>query len=126
MIMSKKHSVLVIDDDQDYLEIVRLGLGGEFDILTIGDFQSLKAEIHGMKPSIIMLDKGLGEAKPEDVINYIQSLPSLKDIPVYLVSGIDTGKDLALEFDLEGFMVKPHSFQEMRDRLRSILDNETN
>ena len=117
-----KPTVLIIDDDEDYLEILKLGLNNEFNILTIGDFQSLKNELHGMRPSLILLDMHLADTKSEDIIRFIRSLGFLKDIPIYMVSGSDAGKNLASGLDLDGFMLKPASFHEIRDMLRITLN----
>jgi len=122
----KAHSVLIIDDDQDYLEIIKLGLSKEFNVFTCKDFHSLKAERWGIKPSIIMIDRGLREAGPDDLINYIHSHTLFKEIPIYLVSENDLGNNFTTKSDYEGFKVKPPSFQEIRGRLHAILNNETN
>jgi len=119
---NKKPTVLIIDDDEDYLDILKLGLNNEFNILTIKDFQSLQNELHGMRPSLILLDKHLGDTKSEDIIQFIRSLAFFKDIPIYMVSGSEAGKNVASELDLDGFMLKPASFNEIRDMLRITLN----
>jgi|SRR5690606_40695606 len=118
---SKKPTVLIIDDDEDYLEILKMGLGNEFEILTIGSFHSLEKELQGMRPSLILLDKNLGDTQPEDVIVTIRGLESMKIVPILLMSGTDPGRRETSADELEGFMVKPASFQEVRDRLRATL-----
>lgn len=120
-----KHSVLIIDDDLDYLEIVRRGLGNEFEIFTIGSFQSLKEEIYGLRPSLILLDMHLGNTKPEDVINFMRSLDFLKATPLYLISGSDAGRKVALEKDVNGFMVKPATFPGVRDMIHAALNQQS-
>ena len=117
----KRHSVLIIDDDRDYLEILRRGLGNEFEVLTISNFKSLRDEILGMRPSLIMLDKHLGETKPEDVINQIRSYDFLKDTPIFLVSGSDSGRKIASTYNLNGFMLKSANLEEVRNLIRSGL-----
>lgn len=117
----RRHSVLIIDDDEDYLEILKRGLGKEFAIITIAGFQSLKEEIYGFRPSIILLDHHLGESKPEEVLDFIQSLGFLQNVPVFLISGNDSGRNMAADYNLDGFMVKPASLQGIRDLLHSVL-----
>ena len=121
MAETKKHSVLIIDDDLDYLEILKRGLGNEFDVLTIGDVQSFKQEISKMRPSLIMLDRHLGETDPEDLINHIRSHEFLKDTPIFLVSGSDSGRKIASAFNLAGFMRKSANLEELRSFVRSGL-----
>lgn len=119
---NKKHTVLIIDDDEDYLDILKMGLSNEFDILTIGNFQKLEKELQGMRPSLILLDKNLGDTKPEDVIVAIRGFDVMKDVPILLMSGSDPGRRESSADELDGFMIKPASFQEVRDRLRATLN----
>jgi len=117
----KRDSVLIIDDDEDYLEILKRGLGKEFSIITIEGFRSLKEEIDGLRPSLIMLDHHLGETKPEEVLDFIKSQAFLKDVPIFLISGNDSGRKMAMDYNLNGFMVKPASLQGIRNMLYSAL-----
>ncbi|MEX2593986.1 MAG: response regulator, partial [Anditalea sp.] len=117
MAETRRHSVLIIDDDEDYLEILKRGLSNEFAIITIAGFRNLKEEINGLQPSIILLDHHLGETKPEDVLDFIQSLDFLKGIPIFLISGNDSGRKMAEGYNLSGFMVKPTSLQGIREML---------
>lgn len=122
MTEKQRPSVLIIDDDHDYLEILKRGLKSEFDIITIENFESLKKESQAKPPSLIMLDKHLGTSKPEDVITYIQSQHFFQDVPIFMVSGNETGRKIAADFNLEGFMIKPASFQGIREMFYSALN----
>ena len=124
--MSKniKPSILVIDDDEDYLDILKLGLSNEFKILTIGNFHQLEQELQGLSPALILLDKNLGLSAPENIVSTIRSVDTLREVPIIMMSGIDQGKNEPSAEGIEGFMVKPSSFQEVRDRLRETLDRQ--
>jgi response regulator RpfG family c-di-GMP phosphodiesterase len=116
-----KPSVLIIDDDLDYLEIIKRGLSNDFNIIAIESFQKLKSKIHGFKPSIILLDLNFGNTRPVDVIDYIKSLEFLQGIPLYLVSGSDLGRKAGIENQVNGFIVKPATFSGVRDMLYAAL-----
>lgn len=122
MSKNKKPTVLIIDDDEDYLDILKMGLSSEFEILTIGNFQRLETELQGMRPSLILLDKNLGNTKSEDVVVTIREYAPMKDVPILLMSGSDPGRRESSGDELDGFMVKPASFQEVRDRLWATLN----
>lgn len=117
---------MIIDDDEDYLEILKIGLNSEFEILTIGSLQQIETELQGLRPALILLDKHLGAIKTEDVIEAIRSREALKTIPILLMSGSDTGRRASVNHELEGFMVKPASIQEVRDRLHATLNRQHN
>ncbi|HLT06369.1 MAG TPA: response regulator [Cyclobacteriaceae bacterium] len=120
----KKPTILVIDDDEDYLDILKLGLSNEFKILTIGNFHQLEQELQGLSPALILLDKNLGLSAPENIVSTIRSVDTLREVPIIMMSGIDQGKNEPSAEGIEGFMVKPSSFQEVRDRLRETLDRQ--
>jgi len=120
MTEEKKYSILIIDEDPIYLEIINLGLNDEFDILTVAGYQNIRAEALGMEPSIILIGENLGESNAEDIINSIQSLTSFDDIPILALEN-NQRKDLAPKGYFEKYFFKPRSFQEIRERLHSIL-----
>lgn len=124
--MSKniKPSILVIDDDEDYLDILKMGLSNEFNIQTIRDLQQLEQELGGLCPDLILLDKNLGNIDSDGVIVTIRSFDCLKEVPILLMSGSDPGRKASSAPELEGFMVKPASFQEVRDRLWTTLNRQ--
>ena len=116
-----KPSILIIDDDADYLEILKLGLGKEFNIQTMGAKSCLNGEIQSVCPSLILLDKHLGVYNAEDVIDYIRKDDFLKYSPIFLISAGDSAGDLVSEYDLDGFIVKPSTFNDMRKMLYNAL-----
>lgn len=116
-----KPSILIIDDDTDYLEILKLGLRAEFNIVTMGAKSCLNGETQCVYPSLILLDKHLGVYNPEDVINYIRKNDFLKYSPIFLISAGDSAGNLVKEYDLDGFMVKPNTFNDMRKMLYTAL-----
>ena len=116
-----KPSILIIDDDTDYLEILKLGLKKDFNILTVGAKSCLNGEIQSVYPSLILLDKHLCVYNAEDVINYIRRNDFLKSSPIFLISAGDSAGDLVREYELDGFMVKPNTFNDMRKMLYTAL-----
>ena len=117
----EKPSILIIDDDSDYLEILKLGLGKEFDLLTMGAKGCLTGEASSVCPSLILLDKHLGFYKAEDVILYIRKDDLLKHSPIFLISAGDSAGNLVRDYNLDGFLVKPNTFNDMRKMLYSAL-----
>jgi len=124
MSKNKKPAILIIDDDEDYLDILKMGLSNEFEIQTIGNLQQLELELRGMFPDLILLDKNLGNINPDQVIVTIRSFDTLKVVPILLMSGSDPGRRASSAPELEGFMIKPASFQEVRDRLWATLSRQ--
>lgn len=88
--MSTKGRVLVIDDDPDFAEVVRLSLLADgFDVTTAADGdQGLKA-MREQKPDLVFLD--IIMISPTDGV-YVSEVmwndPDLRDIPVIIVSSI--------------------------------------
>lgn len=124
MSKNRKPTILAIDDDEDYLDILKMGLSNEFEILTIGNLQQLEKELQGICPALILLDKNLGNIKPDEVVVTIRSFEALKEVPILLMSGSDPGRRESSSTELDGFMIKPASFQEVRDRLWATLNRQ--
>lgn len=116
-----KPSILIIDDDADYLEILKLGLRDEFDVLGMGAKSCLDGETQAVYPAVILLDKHLGVHSADDVISYIRTNDFLKCSPIFLISASDSPGNLVREYDLDGFLVKPNTFNDMRKLLYTVL-----
>jgi len=88
--MTTKGTVLVIDDDPDFAEVVRAALQGDgFQVLTAADGEQGLALMRAHKPDLVFLD--IIMVVPTEGV-YVSEVmgedPELRDIPVVMVSSI--------------------------------------
>jgi CheY-like chemotaxis protein len=88
--MATKGSVLVIDDDPDFSEVVRIALQADgFEVTTAADGDQGLAKMQEQKPDLVFLD--IIMVSPTEGV-YVSEVmagdPELRDVPVVMVSSI--------------------------------------
>lgn len=113
--------VLVVEDQESYRQALASGLGHEgFDVVLASDGSEglhLFAEHH---PDIVLLDMLLPGMHGIDVC---QKLRAVSDVPILIVSAVDTELDvvLGLELGASGYVTKPFRLRELVARMNAVL-----
>ncbi len=114
-------TILVVDDDPQIREVVRLSLGqAGFDVEEAGDGAQALATFGKVGPDLIVLDIGLPEMDGRDVC---RELRRKSDVPVlFLTAEADEiDRVVGLELGADDYVTKPFSPRELTARIRAIL-----
>jgi two-component system KDP operon response regulator KdpE len=116
-----KEKILVIDDDTEFLELMRVWLqNAAFDVFIAADgIQGLK-NLYTIRPNLVLLDANMPEIDGWEVC---QRIRYMCDIPVLMITVNGQKADLLRGFDLgaDDYLVKPVHFKEVVARVRAIL-----
>jgi DNA-binding response OmpR family regulator len=117
--------ILVADDDEDILELVRLRLGrcGYETVLARDGAEALEAA-RTRQPDLAMLDVSMPFMDGYAVTQALRSDPTTKDMPVILLTARATTADVALGFEAgaDDYITKPFSPQALQSRVAAVLD----
>jgi DNA-binding response OmpR family regulator len=115
--------ILILDDDQDLLNIVKSMLRKKgFEVFAFADWQKAWENIKKIKPNLILLDVFLKGFDGLDVCKKIKSTFSTRNIPVIMVSSFPNIADTAIyEFGADEFIAKPFEVNEMMRKINGIL-----
>jgi len=127
--MAARATVLVIDDDPDFLEFARIVLESQdYEVLAVESAAEGLALMRQADPDVVLLDVVISYAfNGLDVTREMQNDPQLKGIPLILISAIVRGDELGLFPPDDGlhrhlFMSKPI---EPADLLRRVNELTT-
>ena len=119
-----KEKILVVDDEEDILELVRYNLfknGYQVTCVSSGELamQKLKEET----PHIILLDLMLPEMDGLDVCRSLRSNPATVNIPIIMITAKGEDADIVtgLELGADDYLTKPFSPRVLLARIRAIL-----
>jgi DNA-binding response OmpR family regulator len=117
-------TVLVIDDQENIIEFIKLGLKYEgflVDSATDG-IQGL-ATAQRINPDLIILDLMLPGIDGLEVCRRMRTNPTTKDIPILMLTAKDDVRDriAGLDTGADDYLTKPFSFEELVARIRAIL-----
>jgi len=121
MIMNRKTSVLVVDDDVNICELIRLYLEKEgFEVLAVHNGKSAMDVFVDSAPNIVILDIMLPGMDGWQVCREIRKI---SNIPIIMLTakGETFDKVLGLELGADDYIVKPFDPKELVARVKAVL-----
>ena len=117
--------ILLVDDDEDLVEMLRLSLkSNDFDVHVHTTSSNIPDVVKYYKPDLILLDIRLEDDDDDKSgMNICRELKRNYNIPILLISA-DTRKGKAFkDFDADGFIVKPFTTDELISAITQHLDS---
>jgi len=115
--------ILVVDDEPDVVESVRLGFTlqwREVDVLGAGTGEAALDVVEREHPDIVLLDIGLPDMDGFEVIRQIRAF---SDVPVVMLTARDDAMDKVkgLELGADDYVTKPFNHLELMARVKAVL-----
>jgi DNA-binding response OmpR family regulator len=117
-------TVLVVDDEQDILDLVRFRLEHDgYRVLTASDGQAGLALAQAERPDLCILDVMMPKLTGLEVLASLRADPATADTRVILLTsrGQDTDVDRGFELGAHDYVTKPFSPKELRRRVQAQL-----
>lgn len=118
---TKPAKVLVVEDEESFLEALRIGLGREgFAIDVARDGAEALKRFEAADPDLVLLDVMLPRISGIDVCREIRTK---SDVPIIMVTakGEEIDAVVGLEVGADDYVTKPYRFRELVARMRSVL-----
>ena len=119
-----KHTVLVIDDAKDLIELVRFNLEKSgFDVLGAIDGHSGLEIARQHAPDIILLDLMMPGMDGLEVCRHLREDSRTRQIPIIMLTARAEEADriVGLELGADDYITKPFSPRELVARVKAIL-----
>jgi DNA-binding response OmpR family regulator len=124
---ARKPLILIADDDEDILELVRLRLGRSnyATVLARNGLEALEAA-RARKPDLALLDVSMAGMDGYETAAALKADPATKDIPVILLTARAQTGDVAKGFEAgaDDYITKPFSPQELDARVGALLEDQ--
>ncbi len=117
-------SLLIIDDSEEVLELVRATLRDELLVIYhAADSDEGLTLAQALRPDLILLDVDLPQVSGFETCQLLKSDPATEEIPVAFLSGADQtdSKVLGLELGAIDYITKPFAPAEFKARVRALL-----
>jgi len=129
---TRRQHLLVVDDEYFNYEILKAGLESKFDIsyadsgqdISYADSgQSCLASAIANPPDIILLDVCMPGLDGYDTCRMLKHTPETKNIPVVMVSGLESPLEKQAGFDAgcDAYVVKPFSMGVLLEQINTIV-----
>lgn len=116
--------VLVIDDAENIVEFVKLGLKYEgFQVEAASNGSEGLAAAQRLDPALVILDLMLPDMDGLEVCRRLRSNPTTQDVPILMLTAKDEVRDriTGLDSGADDYLTKPFSFDELMARIRAVL-----
>ncbi|EFK10336.1 response regulator receiver domain protein [delta proteobacterium NaphS2] len=121
--MSGKH-VLVVDDEEDILELVRFNLSREgYRVDCVGTGEEAIKIIKSKQPDLMVLDLMLPGIDGFEVARFLKRDPETSNIPIVMLTAKTEEADVltGLEMGADDYVTKPFSPRILTARIKAIL-----
>jgi DNA-binding response OmpR family regulator len=121
---SKRHSLLLVDDDPDILGLLESQFRDEpFEVFTAGEGESALNFVRTQKPDLIVLDVNMPGLSGLEICRALKADKNTQDIPIIILSARNEEIDrvLGLEFGADDYVTKPFNTQELILRIHGVL-----
>ena len=119
--------ILVVDDEEDLLELIRYNLGKEgYQVRCVSSGEMALREARSQAPDLILLDLMLPAVDGLSVCRILKSDPQTQHIPVVMVTAKTEEADIVtgLELGADDYITKPFSPRVLRRKLQPELEDD--
>jgi len=120
----KKRIVLVVDDDEDLLKMLKLRVEAEgYEFMSASDGQEMLKTVKIKRPDAILLDIMLPKMDGYSALREMRKEEEFKDIPVVVLSAKEKQKvgDLFALERIAFFVEKPFDTKDLMGKIRSLM-----
>ncbi len=126
--MKQNQRILVVDDEQDLLEILKFNLETEgYEVATASSAEeALQMDIASF--DLLLLDVMMGGMSGFAMARKLKDNPTTTNVPIIFLTARDTENDTVTGFNLgaDDYISKPFSLREVMVRVRAVLRRTAN
>ncbi len=122
--MSPK-KILVVEDDNSTRQLLKLLLQKNYHVECSEDgFEAMLYLSNGNIPDLILLDVSMPNISGMSFLKNIRQSGFFKDIPIIILSGIETVAELnaVKKLSIQGFLKKPFRPTELYQKINEVFD----
>ena len=127
--MTRKKTILLVEDDVNLSELVKLRLEQEnFNVTAVHDGVKMFSVIQKTKPDLIILDVMLPKIDGFKLCGLLKNYDQYKDVPVIIFtarSGLES-KALAKEMGGDAYIQKPFDAKVLIEKIHDLLKRYQN
>ena len=118
-----KHRILIVDDDKDILQIIKLALRDKYEIVTAWDGFAGLQKAQAVEPDMLILDIRMPKVDGHQLIDAIHHSPKLRNVPVAVITAHADPEDefYAMQQGVAAYISKPFEMPELVKKIDEVL-----
>lgn len=125
--MAKKKRILLVDDEADFVEVVRVRLeDNNYEVIVAYDGEEGMERAERESPDLIILDIMLPKISGFDVCRKLKIEENFKNIPIIMLSAKFQPNDIrfGMAMGADAYVTKPLEPKVLVDKIRELLDKK--
>jgi DNA-binding response OmpR family regulator len=117
--------ILAIDDHEDTLEVIRMILSRNYDLLTLRDPLEVYDILQIFEPDLLILDIMMPKITGFQVLDLLQKNPAYKDLPIMILSAKNTTREIKYGYKLGArlYLTKPFDPERLLKNVDFLFQN---
>ncbi|GEM_PF-543158 len=123
--MSQQYRVLAVDDNDDTLEVIRMTLSEDFDVVTLNTPMKIYDVIDLFEPDLLILDIMMPKITGYQLVELLQKNPRTSGIPIIILSAKDSAREIKYGYRLGAklYLTKPFSPERLQKNVQMIFQS---
>jgi len=121
--MPRRYNILVIDDDETILELIRETLSSDYDVVTARDTLESVDLLLGQRFDLLIVDLGLPVVDGVELIQKIRDNSPFQNIPILVVSAYPELRTRLANSDVQAILPKPFSLDDLSRRVAETINH---
>ncbi len=120
----RRAKILIVDDDPDILDILKLTLDGEnYDVIQAANGEDALKLVQAKSPNLLILDYNMPRMNGKEICQKVKKDLLLQHLPIIMLTGKGEVVDKVQGIDAgaDDYIVKPFEPKELLARIRMIL-----
>jgi DNA-binding response OmpR family regulator len=117
--MTEKYRVLAVDDNEECLELIRITLEPDYNVVTLSHPTDLYEILEFLEPDLLILDVMMPRITGFQITEILRKNPSTRDLPIIILSAKSSANEIKHGYRLGATMYLTKPFQPER-LLRNI------
>ncbi len=122
--MTHRYRILAVDDNDEILEIIRMTLSDDFDVLTLNNPMKTYEMIELFEPDLLILDVMMPRITGFQLTELLKKNPRTQGIPIVILSAKDTTGEIKHGYKLGAslYLTKPFSPQRLLKNIQMQIE----
>ncbi|MCX7919196.1 MAG: response regulator [bacterium] len=121
-----KHRILIVDDDKDILQIIKLTLRDQYEVITATDGFSGLQKAQAVEPDLFILDIRMPKVDGHQLIDAIHHSPKFYNVPIIVITAHADPEDeyYAMQQGVSAYIPKPFEMPDLVKKINEVLQNK--
>lgn len=112
--MNERRRILAVDDHEDMLELIRMTLEGQYDVLTLSNPMDIFELMDVFEPDLLILDVMMPRVTGFQLVEMMRKNAATRDLPIIILSAKTSAGEIKHGYKLGATLYLPKPFQPER------------